>query len=223
MCHLKSLKIGHKLKSNSNRGVVILSGLKIKQYRLKKNYSQKELAKLFGVSARTVLRWEQNTNKPSPEEAQRVASIIGITVEELLSDEDDVTEHISDETKQSVLDRLSDSVDNLVTGQETINETLVSNQGKDDKRQEEIIGELRKQNELILSEMATYRESFDSRESELRHRRIRTVIIVVTCLIVLTLVICTWIYWMNYGFVGKDKEGSAEMGTPSYYEIDDDQ
>ncbi len=220
---MKSLNIGHKLKSNSNRGVVILSGLKIKQYRLKKNYSQKELAKLFGVSARTVLRWEQNTNKPSPEEAQRVASIIGITVEELLSDEDDVTEHISDETKRSVLDRLSDSVDNLVTGQETINETLVSNQGKDDKRQEEIIGELRKQNELILSEMATYRESFDSRESELRHRRIRTVIIVVTCLIVLTLVICTWIYWMNNGFVGKDKEGPAEMGTPSYYEIDDDQ
>ena len=61
-------------------------GLRIKQFRQKNKYSQRELGNMVGVSSRTVMRWEQNTNKPGPEEAKKIAALLGITVEELMSD-----------------------------------------------------------------------------------------------------------------------------------------
>ena len=77
-----------------------MSGLRIRQFREKNKYSQKDLANILGVSVRTIVRWEQNSSKPCAED-----------------DKDDI-DLSSDEPKQDVLGRISDSVDNLVTGQE---------------------------------------------------------------------------------------------------------
>lgn len=196
-------------------------GLRIKQFRQKNKYSQRELGDMVGVSSRTVMRWEQNTNKPGSEEAKKIAALLGITVEELMSDEFVPEEFESDDTEQDVLDRISDGVDNLVTGQETINDVLSLSQEKDDKRHEELIGEIKNQNEAIKSTFQTYEKSLDTSKSELRHKRIRTIIVAVTCFVILIIVIATWLIWLNFGFTGKGFEGPAEMGTPSNYEIDD--
>ena len=196
-------------------------GLRIKQFRQKNNYSQRELGDMVGVSSRTVMRWEQNTNRPGSEEAKKIAALLGITVEELMSDEFVPEEFESNDTEQDVLDRLSDGVDNLVTGQETINDVLSLSQEKDDKRHEELIGEIKSQNEAIKSTFQTYEKSLDTSKSELRHKRIRTIIVAVTCLVILALLFLTWFYWWNYGLHGQLIDDSPTMGTPSYFEIDD--
>jgi len=198
-----------------------LYGLRIKQFRQKNNYSQRELGGMVGVSSRTVMRWEQNTNKPSSEEAKKIAALLGITVEELMSDEFVPEEFESNDTEQDVLDRISDGVDNLVTGQETINDVLSLSQEKDDKRHEELIGEIKSQNEAIKSTFQTYEKSLDTSKTELRHKRIRTIIVAVTCLVILALLFFTWFYWWNYGLHGQLIDDSPTMGTPSYFEIDD--
>lgn len=94
-----------------------LSGLRIKRFREKNNYSQEELARLLGVTRRTISRWEQNSSKPSSDELSRIAKIIGVTEDELLSGEDEIP-------SANALERLYDGVDNLVSGQETITESI---------------------------------------------------------------------------------------------------
>ena len=58
---------------------------------------------------------------------------------------------------------------------------------------------------------------------EREHIKIRTRVIILTCIFIMALAFCTWYYWINNGFSGKTVEGPAEMGTPSYFEIDDGQ
>ena len=53
--------------------------------------------------------------------------------------------------------------------------------------------------------------------------KIRTRVIILTCIFIMALAFCTWYYWINNGFSGKTVEGPAEMGTPSYFEINDGQ
>ena len=65
-----------------------MSGLKIKRFREEKHYSQEELASLLGVTRRTISRWEQNSSKPNADELSKIAKYIGVTEEELLSDDD---------------------------------------------------------------------------------------------------------------------------------------
>ena len=194
-----------------------MDGSRIRKFRIERNYSQKDLAALLNVSVRTISRWERNSNAPNPDELSRIAKLIGITEEELLCvDNDPVCE-----TNNSVLNRISDSVDNLVTGQDTINESLIANRDEDNKRQDELISELRSQNELFLSKIAAYEKLLDNRKVDLFHKRIRTVVVVVTCIIILALVIWTWVYWRSHGFKDEIIEGSEDMDTPSYFEIDD--
>ena len=99
-----------------------MSGLRIKLYREKNGYSQEDLARILDVTRRTVSRWEQNSSKPNEAELKRLATLIGVTEDEILSDEDDLIRPSKD-AGQNILGKISDSVDNLVTGQEIINET----------------------------------------------------------------------------------------------------
>ncbi len=196
-----------------------MSGFRIKKYRLDNNYSQKQLADIFGVSVRTIVRWEQNKTRPNQEEANKVAEIMGISVEELLSDRDE----INDSTKQSVLDKISDSVDNLVTGQETINESLLSNRQEDDIRQDKLIRELQEQNEQLIMRIESYEKTLDSNKAILRHKRIQTIVILVTCLIVIGLAVYAYVFWRNHGFNDEIIMGEAELGSASYFTIDDEE
>jgi len=181
-------------------------GARLRNIRIEKGYSQKALADFLGVNVRTVSRWELNNNKPSQEELEKMSVLFGITVNELLSDENNI-----EEPNQHVLNRLSDSVDNLVTGQENMNETITSNQ-------DELICELKRQNEELLSRIQAYEKALDNSKTELRHKRIRTIVNIATCIAIIGLLIFAWIYWINYGPV---HEGPIEMGTPSYSEVDD--
>jgi len=200
-----------------------LSGLKIKQYREINKYSQKDLASILGVSMRSVARWEQNESKPHPDEMNKITKLLGITEDELLSEDDGDTESSAYKSKQDVLDRISDSVDNLVTGQETINESLSSNRDEYIRKQDEMIMELRSQNESLLSKIAAYEGKIDKAKADQRHKRIIVIIVAVTCFAILALVLGTWLYLRNHGVKDRYFEGSAEKGTPSYFEIDDGQ
>lgn len=196
-----------------------MDGSRIRKFRIERNYSQKDLAALLNVSVRTISRWERNSNAPNPDELSRIAKLIGITEEELLCDENDTVY----ETNNSVLNRISDSVDNLVTGQETINESLLTNRQEDDIRQDKLISELKEQNGQLLLKIESYEKALDNNKILIRHRRMQTIVIVITCIIILALAIAAWINWNNYGFDHKYAMGSIETGTPSYFIIDDEE
>ena len=59
---------------------------KIRQQRRLANISQDELSKRAGVSLKTVQRWEAEQRSPRMEEIQKLASVLGVPVTELLSD-----------------------------------------------------------------------------------------------------------------------------------------
>lgn len=198
-----------------------LSGLRIKRFREKNNYSQEELARLLGVTRRTISRWEQNSSKPSSDELSRIAKIIGVTEDELLSGEDEIP-------SANALERLYDGVDNLVSGQETITESIKSNRDEYGKRQDELIKELQTQNKLLLSKLdeqsnliESYKEALDLSLIELRHKKIRTIIIAITCICLLTIIVITWVYVMNYG-ISNEKyiEGAHIMSEQSSFDIE---
>jgi transcriptional regulator with XRE-family HTH domain len=177
--------------------------LKIKLFREKNHYSQEELAAILNVTRRTISRWEQNSSKPNAEELSKIAKLIGVTEEELVSD-DDIP------YSANVLERITDGVDNLVSGQEYISKSIESNRDEYGKKQDELIKELQAQNKLLLSKLdehsdtiESYKKALDLSAIELRHKKIRTTIIVVTCLIILLLVFLTWLFLVNHGSSNK--------------------
>jgi len=58
---------------------------KIKEFRIKNNLSQEQIAKSIGVSRPTYTAMEAGKQQLSAEEAQKLASLLGITIDELLS------------------------------------------------------------------------------------------------------------------------------------------
>lgn len=180
-----------------------MSGLRIRQFREKNKYSQKDLANILGVSVRTIVRWEQNSSKPCAEELEKVIKLIGVTEEELLNDKEDI-DLSSDEPKQDVLGRISDSVDNLVTGQEIINESLTINRDEYSKKQSELINELRQQNKELLEKINNNEKNYAVQEEILRQKKIRNVILIVLSLILI--VIIAFIFWITYNF-GPNADG----------------
>ena len=60
---------------------------KIKKARLIKGIQQKELADMLGVSQVSVCKWEQGKAFPSVKRLKQVASLLDMTVEELIPDE----------------------------------------------------------------------------------------------------------------------------------------
>lgn len=57
---------------------------KIKQLRIRKRYSQEELANLTGLSLRTVQRIENGETEPRGDSLQRLASALEVTADELI-------------------------------------------------------------------------------------------------------------------------------------------
>ena len=163
-----------------------MSGLRIKLYREKNGYSQEDLARILGVTRRTVSRWEQNSSKPNEAELKRLATLLGVTEDEILSDEDDLISPSKD-AGQNILGKISDSVDNLVTGQEIINERLANNRDEYIDKQSELINSLQDQNKQLLSKLEeqsrlieSYKKAVDTSRIEIRHKRIRTAVLIFT-------------------------------------------
>ena len=55
--------------------------------RTKAGWSQEFVARQMGVSRATIVNWERGNTEPSISEAVKLAKLFGITVEELLSDD----------------------------------------------------------------------------------------------------------------------------------------
>jgi DNA-binding XRE family transcriptional regulator len=59
----------------------------LRKYRIKHNYSVKQIASLFDVEAMEVLAWEEGVKKPSNEILQKLAIIYKVPVEDFISGE----------------------------------------------------------------------------------------------------------------------------------------
>ena len=60
-------------------------GQRIIQLRKQKNWNQKELAERLGISARQLVRWELDQVEPRPRSIEKVAEVLGVTAEEIVS------------------------------------------------------------------------------------------------------------------------------------------
>ena len=59
-------------------------GEKIKEYRLEKELSQPQLAKIVGVSNGMISIWENNINEPKASYLKALAIALGVSVDDLL-------------------------------------------------------------------------------------------------------------------------------------------
>lgn len=62
-------------------------GRHIKEYRLKRNLTQKQLAEMLYVSDRTISRWELGKGLPDIDELPRLARLLGISIDELVGED----------------------------------------------------------------------------------------------------------------------------------------
>lgn len=63
-------------------------GERLKNFREQKNLTQEELASLSGISARSIQRYENGTNRPRVEAAEKIAKALDIQVDVLLGTND---------------------------------------------------------------------------------------------------------------------------------------
>ena len=63
-------------------------GQKVKQLRKERGMTQKELALTVGSSVSSVSNWENGRNGASPAQLKRIADFLGITVDQLLNEEE---------------------------------------------------------------------------------------------------------------------------------------
>lgn len=175
-----------------------MSGLRIKLYREKNGYSQEDLARILDVTRRTVSRWEQNSSKPNGDELKRLATLIGVTEDKILSDEDDLIRPSKD-AGQNILGKISDSVDNLVTGQDSINDSILAEREESRARQDELIKELKKQNERLMNKLEENSKEYDLQKEILRQKQRRFIVLLIFSLIIITLLSVFLWYLVNFG------------------------
>lgn len=175
-----------------------MSGLRIKLYREKNGYSQEDLARILDVTRRTVSRWEQNSSKPNEAELKRLATLIGVTEEELLNENDGIS-HSTEVTNHKVLDKISDGVDNLVTGQDSINDSILAEREESRARQDELIKELKKQNERLMNKLEENSKEYDLQKEILRQKQRRFIVLLIFALIIIALLSVFLWYLVNFG------------------------
>ncbi len=64
---------------------------KIAYYRKLKGYTQKRLAEIMGVTTQAVGFWEQGRANPSTGKIEKLAEVLGVTIQDLLDKETDTT------------------------------------------------------------------------------------------------------------------------------------
>ena len=64
------------------------TGNKIKEFRIKKGLTQKELGNLCGMADSAIRRYENGKANPKMETLQKIATALRCNISELLSDED---------------------------------------------------------------------------------------------------------------------------------------
>jgi transcriptional regulator with XRE-family HTH domain len=81
-------------------------GEKLKRERTNKGWSQGELAEQLFVSRQSVSKWENGQNYPSIEIIIRLSDLFGVTIDELLRSDEELTEKVIQDSKQLAYPRL---------------------------------------------------------------------------------------------------------------------
>lgn len=72
--------------SGENMGIneVVQIGNKIRKLRSEKGFTQKEMASLTGIPHSTYSNYENNNREPSSEQLEKIANVLGISLEDLI-------------------------------------------------------------------------------------------------------------------------------------------
>lgn len=73
---------------------------RLKEEREKRNWSQNDLAEKLHVSRQSVSEWETGKNYPSIEIIIHLSDLFGITIDELLRSDEELTQKIIEDSKQ---------------------------------------------------------------------------------------------------------------------------
>ncbi|MGL4336998.1 MAG: helix-turn-helix domain-containing protein [Turicibacter sp.] len=65
-------------------------GEKLKQLRVKNEYSQENLAQLLNVSRQAVTKWENGNGIPDIENLKAIATLFDVTIDSLVRDEEEI-------------------------------------------------------------------------------------------------------------------------------------
>lgn len=73
---------------------------RLKEEREKRNWSQNDLAEKLHVSRQFVSKWETGKNYPSIEIIIHLSDLFGITIDELLRSDEELTQKVIEDSKQ---------------------------------------------------------------------------------------------------------------------------
>jgi len=88
-------------------------GEKLKNERKNKGWSQDELAEKLYVSRQSISKWENGQNYPSIETIIKVSDLFGVTIDELLRSDEELTKKVINDAKQLSHPRLKFTFDVL--------------------------------------------------------------------------------------------------------------
>ncbi|GGD96551.1 helix-turn-helix domain-containing protein [Paenibacillus nasutitermitis] len=84
----------------------MIFGEKLKTERKKKEWSQEELAAKLFVSRQSVSKWENGQNYPSIEVIINISDLFGVSVDELLRSDEELTKKVIRDSKKLAYPRL---------------------------------------------------------------------------------------------------------------------
>lgn len=84
---------------------------KLKTERTKQGWTQDELAEKLFVSRQSVSKWENGQNYPSIEIIIKISDLFGVTIDELLRSDEELTNNVIKESRQLAYPKLKYAVD----------------------------------------------------------------------------------------------------------------
>jgi transcriptional regulator with XRE-family HTH domain len=84
----------------------MIFGEKLRTERNKKGWSQEDLAEKLFVSRQSVSKWENGQNYPSIEIIIKISDLFGLTIDELLRSDEELTKKVIKESKQLAYPKL---------------------------------------------------------------------------------------------------------------------
>lgn len=87
----------------------------IKKLRLEHNLSQKEFAKIAGVSDKAVSTWENGTKEPRMRTIQKIADFFGIKKSDIIEDNDDDLPELTEKDEREIESDLEDMMNSMAS------------------------------------------------------------------------------------------------------------
>ena len=87
----------------------------IKKLRLEHNLSQKEFAKIAGVSDKAVSTWENGTKEPRMGTIQKIADFFGIKKSDIIEDNDDDLRELTEKDEREIESDLEDMMNSMAS------------------------------------------------------------------------------------------------------------